>query len=148
MHTMKKKQVIIFTSDKLVQLGNLGRDSQINALVTNFDKDTTEDIGLNLVGNQQLLAFSKLALLQRVSDLVQGRLVKFLYNYYIITCQLYNSPYVFSSPNFFSQINKNDAFLIQFNPPHPLPILLLYHHTQYLYIHTLAEVIVKDNSLR
>ena len=70
--------VIPLTSDKLVKLGNLAGNGQIDALVTNLNEDTTKDIRLDLVGNQKLLAFSKLALLKRVSNLVQSSLVEFL----------------------------------------------------------------------
>lgn len=66
------------TSNELGQLGKLAGDSKIDALVTKFDQDTAQDIGLDLVGDQQLLAFGQVALLQSIDDLVQGSLVQFL----------------------------------------------------------------------
>ena len=68
----------IHTRDELVKLSNLAGDREINGLVTEFNSQTTENGGLNLVGNNQLLAFGNGTLAKGIGNLVKGRLVKFL----------------------------------------------------------------------
>lgn len=65
-----KEWMIVLTSDQLVQLGKLSRDSQIDTLISNLNHNTTENIGLNLVGNKELLTFRKGRLLKRLNNLV------------------------------------------------------------------------------
>lgn len=66
------------TRDELVKLGNLAGNREINGLVTEFNSQTTENGGLNLVGDNQLLAFGNVTLGKGIGNLVKGRLVKFL----------------------------------------------------------------------
>lgn len=73
-----KRIMRVLTSDQLVQLGKLSRDSQIDTLISNLNHDTTEDVGLNLVGNKELLTFRKVRLLKRLNNLVQGSLIQSL----------------------------------------------------------------------
>lgn len=73
-----KKRQKRHTSDELVKLGELGRDGQVDALVTDLDKDTTEDVGLDLVGDEELLTVGQLALLESIADLVDDALLELL----------------------------------------------------------------------
>jgi hypothetical protein len=45
-------------SEKLVHLGDLGRDRKVDGTVTNLNNESTNDIGVDLVGNLELLALT------------------------------------------------------------------------------------------
>jgi hypothetical protein len=68
----------IHTRDELVELSNLAGDREINGLVTELNSQTTENGGLNLVGDNQLLAFGNCTLAEGISNLVESGLVEFL----------------------------------------------------------------------
>lgn len=74
------QDIHVLTRDELVEFGNLGRDREIDGLVTKFNSQSTKNGGLDLVGDNQLLAFGNGALAKSISNLVKGGLVEFLHN--------------------------------------------------------------------
>jgi hypothetical protein len=74
------QDIHVLTRDELVEFGNLGRDREIDGLVTKFNSQSTKNGGLDLVGDNQLLAFGNGALAKSISNLVKGGLIEFLHN--------------------------------------------------------------------